>query len=457
MLVASAGALHAPSAVAAPDTLHFTLEQAVEHALTHGVEMRLATAQVSVAHGRVREAMADALPQVTGSMTYGRVFESVYSGTGGDSSLASLFESTPFGAVHSWSGEITASQLIWSGGRFGAGLSAARAVRRSSQAESQEVAARVTQSVKKAYLEAAYARQVLEIAEAGLAQAREHMNQVALYRREGSRAEYDLIRAQVDARNEEPPVVAAGNAWNLALLDLKRLMSLDLDQPIALETAITFDGSMVPVVDDASFDASRRAVLAQADADVEAREQLLRLERAQRWPRLTLTGAYQQMAFPPNGNPRYDDFHANFDAKLRLEFPLFLGGRTFGAVQRAAAELRQTEVQREQLRQSIGLELERARQEVRRTLAVLAARRGTVSLAGRAYHLASVRYGSGLATQLEVSDARLQMLTAQTNEVQATKDYRVALVDLEFELGRPLPTEDRPLEQISLAPEGPRP
>ena len=49
-----------------------------------------------------------------------------------------------------------------------------------------------------------------------------------------------------------------------------------------------------------------------------------------------------------------------------------------------------------------------------------------LSYAERAHHLANVRYTNGLSTQLEVSDARLQLRTAEVHEVQATRDYLVA-------------------------------
>jgi outer membrane protein TolC len=80
---------------------------------------------------------------------------------------------------------------------------------------------------------------------------------------------------------------------------------------------------------------------------------------------------------------------------------------------------------------------------------LLAARRGAVGLAQRAYHIATVRYGSGIATQLEVSDARLQLQTSEVNEVQAAKDYRIALAGLELAVGAPLTVSPKPLDQIS--------
>ena len=128
---------------------------------------------------------------------------------------------------------------------------------------------------------------------------------------------------------------------------------------------------------------------------------------------------------------------------------MFQGFRTFGTVQRARAELAQAEAAREQTRQGVELEVEQARNEVRARLATLVARRGTVTLATRAHHLASVRYQNGLATQLEVSDSRLKMQTAQVNEVAASKDYRIALLQLERATGQPLTLVPRSMDDIT--------
>jgi outer membrane protein TolC len=50
-----------------------------------------------------------------------------------------------------------------------------------------------------------------------------------------------------------------------------------------------------------------------------------------------------------------------------------------------------------------------------------------------------VRYANGIATALEVSDARLALQQASVNEAQATRDYLLAIAALERALGRPVP------------------
>jgi outer membrane protein TolC len=137
------------------------------------------------------------------------------------------------------------------------------------------------------------------------------------------------------------------------------------------------------------------------------------------------------------------------DGSLQLEWPLFQGFRTFGTVQRATAELRRAEADRDNAHAGVALEVEQARQNTREALATLAARRGTAALARRAHHLATVRWQNGLSTQLEVSDARLQMQTAEVNEVAATKDYRISLLRLERATGRTLELTYRSIDELS--------
>jgi outer membrane protein TolC len=50
-----------------------------------------------------------------------------------------------------------------------------------------------------------------------------------------------------------------------------------------------------------------------------------------------------------------------------------------------------------------------------------------------------VRYANGIATALEVSDARLALQQASVNEAQATRDYLLAIAALERALGHPVP------------------
>ena len=137
---------------------------------------------------------------------------------------------------------------------------------------------------------------------------------------------------------------------------------------------------------------------------------------------------------------------------MKLSFPIFTGFRTGARVEQARAALQRAEAQRDQVHKQVELDVARARAEVARAQALLAARRETVRQADRALHIAGVRYTNGIATQLEVSDARVAAQQSQVNEVQATRDYVVALARLERALGRAVPVVQQPITPIAQSP-----
>jgi outer membrane protein TolC len=96
----------------------------------------------------------------------------------------------------------------------------------------------------------------------------------------------------------------------------------------------------------------------------------------------------------------------------------------------------------------VAIQVAEARSEMDRAHALVAARRQTVSQATRAYHLADVRYTNGIASSIEVSDARLALQQARVNEAQSTRDYLVAMAGLERALGRPVPVM-RPGQRVA--------
>ena len=450
-LVPAAHAAAPAPAIAPTDTLHLTLAQAVDRALSSSNEMRVAEAGIGAAEGRVKEVMAEALPQITGTASYNRKLDSIFRGVADSdtSGLGDIFANSPFGAANAWTMDLTASQLLWSGGRVGAGLAAARAVRQSVRNDRDQTSDDVSLLVQAAYWDVLYAREVQRIAENTLEQARARERQAILYRQQGVRSEYDQLQAQVDAANQEPAVVAARSNAEVTLNRLRRALNLPLTQPLVLESSLRFQDSTVLVPADSHADAAARPALKSAEETVKAREALLRVEKSARWPQLVAQATVSHQAFPADGWPVQDQFQRSMDAMLKLEWPLFQGFRTFGGVQRATYELRAAEAQRDAMRITADLELAQATLGVEEAVATLVARRGTAKLAERAHHLADVRWRNGMGTQLEVSDALLRMQDAQVNEVQALKDYRLSLARLQRAAGQPVPLQSRTFEELT--------
>ena len=442
----------AASAPAPPDSLRLALEEAVGRALARGEEMRSARAYVSQTAGLVRQEMSRALPQITGSLTYDRKLNSIFEGATSDTSvLGDILANSPFAAENSWTAELYGEQLLFSGGKVRAALGAAKAANRSARAAEQETAGDVTFEVTRAYYNAAYTLRLVEIARGSLESAREHLRQVEAGRREGSKSEFDALRAEVDAANQEPALIEAGRGVDLTMLALKRLINVPLDQPLVLVTPLAFAGDLVPAVLEDTLSVAQRPALAAADAEVEARAQAVKVYRGQHWPDLYLSSTFQEQAFPGEVVPRWDDFRRNWNVAVRLSLPIFTGLRIEGQVQQAQAALATAQAGRDRTRELVAIEADEARSELDRSLSTLLARRTTVRQAKRAFELANVRYTNGMSTQVEVTDARLQYRKAEVNEVSATRDYLVSFARLERAIGHAVPAVRMPLEEATKA------
>lgn len=432
---------------AAPDTARLTLEAAVERGVELSEEVRSTRAQRRIAEGQVVEARAGALPQVTANLGYNRTLASIFddisfdfgngeNGENGDDE--SPFGALPFGRPNVWTASLQITQPVYSGGRVGTALRIARQVRLAADLEVQESETEIALQVRTAYLQAVLADEFVAISREAYDLAGAQLAQVELFRQQGTASEFDVLRARVERDNLEPTIIEAANARRIAELNLKRLINIPADQPIALVTEL--DPRIADVDRAALYEAiERRAALRALDAAVAAREDAVRIVRSDRLPTLGAVANFGYQAFPEQVTPFDTPWRRDWTLGMQLSWPVFDGFRTQGRVQQARGELEQTRLQREQVREGIALELEAALGEFEAALAQIEARRATVGEARRTLELAELRYRSGLATQLDISSARLLLEQARVNEAQSLYNYMDALARLERVTGGEIP------------------
>ena len=450
--------------------IQLTLDEAIRRALTAGNDVRIAEASVRQAEAQVTQAWSTALPEIRASLIYTRTFASIFSGFGSSGpkfqpdttasldsrvrylekngglaalqGLSSGFSNVGFGSANSYVAALTVTQTLFQGGKIGAGIRGAHAYEQAAHAQLDETRRDVTYRVKQAYLNALYAGRIVAISEASQALVNDQLHRVTLNHQVGSSADYDLLRAQVEAANQEPLVIAARNGRDIALLEVHRVVNIPADQPVELVSPLPVTTDSLPRVDFTALDldAAGRAALAAAEANVEFRRQAVRVYHGDYYPTLTFSSAYGGQAYPSGLFPSaISDFRKQWTASLTLSVPLFDGLRTHGAVQQAEADLARAEAQLSQTTAGVQIEIEQARAEIVRAQALVVARHETVGQAARAQHLATVRYNNGIATAIEVSDARLALEQASVNEAQASRDYLLAIAALERALGHAVP------------------
>jgi outer membrane protein TolC len=250
--------------------------------------------------------------------------------------------------------------------------------------------------------------------------------------------------------NQRPVVIQRRTDRDLAYLQLRQLLDLPFDLALNLTTGLD-DTTAAAIPASAGIEAARdtatsaSAVVRQSEALVDAAEGRRQAAAGQQLPSLRLASTYARVGFPGSA---FDiggtEFVSDWNVALRVEVPLFTGGRIGGEKMVANAELAEARLQLESTRESVALEARDALARLESSRAQWEASAGVVEQATRAYQIAEVRYREGISTQTELSDARLLLQQAQANRAVAARDLQVARVRVE--LIRDLPLQGRVTE-----------
>jgi outer membrane protein TolC len=438
------------------DTLHLSVQDAVILAQRLSDEVHLASALVDVADAQVSLARSSGLPQLRLNTSYSHVFENA----------RSTAVNAVFNQPNTYAVTASLSQTLFQGGRIVASTRAAGDVRAASRLDEQETRARLNVDVQRAYLEVLYAARLAEIQRGGVDLATARLEQLQQLQNAGRAARYDVLRARVERANLEPLAIQAENDRELALLDLKRLLNVPIEQPLVLTSrldagaVVAMTPTLASLLDSTAL--PDRPSLRSAEFTARSRREGLTVARADFLPALSLGFNTGYQAFPPVGSGFPDRFgraatefcepggtagrvcqnggwFADRSVSLTLSFPIFDGLRARSNLDVAHAQLRTAELQLQLERETVALEVARARAELRRARAVFDARQQNSTEAQEAFQLASLRFSRGLSTQLEVTDAQLALATAQSGEARATYDLYLASAELARSLGRPIP------------------
>jgi len=346
------------------------------------------------------------------------------------------FSSVGFGAKNQWVLGLQFSQNLFTAGRASGLSTAAGAGRVAADIELTAQRAQLILDITQAYYNAVLATRLAEIAESSLAMSDDVLRQTAAARQVGSSSEFDLLRAQVARDNQRPLVLQRRSDATVALLRLKQLLEIPLDDAITLTTDVDVEPATRiagvslerPVAPDTSVDS--RATVRQAAENVRAQQGLLRVARADRYPTIALTSGYQRLFFPATTFPALSDFRENWTVGFTAGVNLLSGGRTRGNTLSAQADLRAAEARLRQAREFAALDARIALSQLEQAEATYRASRGTAEQARRAYGIDQIRYREGISTQTDLNQSQLLVEQAMVNQAVAARDLAVARMRL---------------------------
>lgn len=409
--------------IAHAEPRHLTLDAALALAAEQNYAVRQAQEYRTGLDGRYIEERAAALPQLTAT---------VGAGLSRDVSQ----EAMGAGArQQNESAEISLTQPLFTWGKVGAAIRAAKVGLQSGDQGIRSARQGAHRDVTIAFVDLLLAAELQRLAGENLQQKERHLQEAQHRYSLGVATDYDVLAATVATENARPETIRAGNRVRTAGQRLAYLL--------ALPGEVVAEGALaVAVKEPLSFDEAlqmamaRRPELADLRLRQQVQEEVIRIYTAENKPRLDLrSGAgWRRLELDNAGNS--EGSGAAWNAGIYLTWPFFNGLRTSGKVAQAHSDLRGLSINERALLDAIALEVRNAGNAMAEAGAIVTALQGTVGQAQRLLKMAEQGFEYGVKTRLDVDDAQLNLLQAQTTLAQGERDYRAAEANFLWAMGR---------------------
>ncbi len=424
LLLSAGPTLRAADAVpAVPDTLD--LETAVKYAVEHSFAIQQARERIREQEGLIVSVKAQTLPTVSLDTSYSRNDPEL--GVGVPASY------------QSWLIALDVRQTLYAGGAISAAIDAQRFTRESALLDLRASINQALLAVRTKFYAVLFAREQIKVQEQSVALLQEQLKDAQNRRSAGTVSDFEVLRAEVELANAQPPLISARNNYRLAIDELRQTLGYDNRTPENLKKIPEFTGTLEakPATYDlqAALDNARanRPELQRLAKIEQARDAAVRNARAGYRPNLSLVGGYELKKLGASNS--FGDSPTGWTVGVQGTWAIFDGKLTDGKVAQAKSQLAQARLTRAEQTLAVEVEVRRALSSLQEATELVDAAKQVVRQAEEALRLATVRNSAGTATQLDVLSTQVALTQARNNRLSADYRQAVALATLRTALG----------------------
>ena len=413
--------------------------EAVTLAIANNPEVRKSHQALLSLHGQGKEALADALPEVTvyGSSTRYRD-PSLLNSSSFDAFPPELREALRPVPQNLFDGTAQLKQTLYSF-KLGRAIKAARYAVSMGQEQEKSVTRSVALDTIRAYNEYLLDIEKVKVAEKAVRQQESHVAMAKNRRAAGVATDLEVLRLQVALENQRVVYERTRGQADFARGALNAAMVRPIDAPVEPSDSLVhqdFEVSLETVVQEAM---ANRSEVKAAQLAVRVNDELIGVVRGEFRPSLDLNAAWGYSVRRP-GNFFSGDY-TRWNAAITLTIPVFDGFRNSGKVAQAKARRESADQDRIALENQIRLSAKQARDVLVTAGRVLEAADLNVTQAQKALDMTQANYSLGAATPLDVLDAQAALTLAESLRLEALYAHANARAVLRWVMGRdPLDT-----------------
>lgn len=409
----------------------WTLERALEQALAHNPDARLARNRIAVAQAGLEQANAAFWPRVQFQSSYTRtdnpmlVFGSILNQRAYPTPPSSPLNFNDVPDVDDLNTRGLVTMPLYAGGRNKAAREAAKANTEAARQDDEAVRNTLGFEVARGFYTVLKTREFIRAAEASVNSFQTNVGIANRRLQGGTLLKTEVLDLEVRLAQAREDLVRARNANALALRALRNLIGIEQgDFDIA-------DNAPAASAPD-SGDFSRRAELAAARERERAAEEQARGAKAGYLPQVSAFGSLDY-----DYGWKYENGGGSYTAGALVQWNIWDGNLTRAKVRQARADLESTREEQRKVRLALDLEVEQARLELKAANERLVVTQQAVSQAAESATLTRARFEQGATLATQLMDAETALVGARVRRAEAEADQRIALAALRKAVGLP--------------------
>jgi outer membrane protein TolC len=451
-----------------------TITQSIHIALANNTDIKRSLLNIKSADQDVRKAWAEVMPEVNSNVSYTRnmevpvnfIPEVVFDPQGDPDKLVPV----AFGTDNNWQGGFTAEQTLFNGRAF-VGISTSTLFKTAQKERYRHTAHPVLTQTRTAHSRVLIARENVRLQQSRIERLEANLEDNKARQEAGMLDDYQVLQVEVQLSNERPKLTEARYDLQEAYRQLKLVMGVPLD----MEYRVTGDlqnyeltgesadhpanralkqvNRMTPMVLDSTdwlmekaddFRGDLKALEVQQDL----KSQEIKAIKSRYLPILTASYDYNWRAAEP-GTPNVfgnsEQRSRSQTLMLNVSLPLFQGFSRDADLTQAQIERKDLALQREQAQRQARNEIQSATESIEKALQTVTARRLALKRARRGYNMARARLKEGVSSQLDVTNAELELRQAELNYARMVHEFLAAKAEYDQAMGM-VPYVDKKLD-----------
>jgi len=407
----------------------WTVIEAVQYALCHSPDAKIALHRIDAARAAVRQAKSAFYPQISLNAEYGGTNNPMYSFGNilNHGTFSNTINFNDPGVTDNLQLKAGLGYRLYNGGRDQAGLRAAEAGKKAEEEQRGAVLGTLADQVVRSFYTIVQAEEIvaarkaaIKAIDASLAVARARYNAGDLLRA-------DLLDIEVRRSAAHEQLIQANHGLELAQRGFLNLLGLQAGA-VEIDTSQQFPQE---IPDDTT--GANRPELKQLDALITAAEEQRNQAEGGFRPTADIFASYQL----DKGFVHEGEQGDSWMTGIRLNYNLYEGDRTRAAVARAEAELARLRETRRKMALAIGLEIEQARLALQQAEERLKVTDTQVRLATESARLFQERFKEGVILASSLLDAESRLTEARVHASLAKAARLIAIADLRKAVGVP--------------------